>query len=242
MPKCLNDSKKTYKGDEPSPKGLGYSATVEEVGKIMEGKDDNLWIVKLILNGQKRWVKNISRTTEELKSKNTKNKKLDETNNIIIDNKELAEVKENIIDDKIQPTIKNANYYHVACNIFPHYRKDDCVGYDKDDYYEEIRNYIKNNNEIQCGDILFAGVNSDSLPRQEDGFIIVLKDGKFETSVGVKGPFLALDNLEKLSNKISYKLMMEELKEDSFFNKYFFMDDEEFFNDIKEEYQKNNIW
>ena len=84
MPKCLNDSKKTYKGDEPSPKGLGYSATVEEVGKIMEGKDDNLWIVKLILNGQKRWVKNISRTTEELKSKNTKNKKLDETNNIRI--------------------------------------------------------------------------------------------------------------------------------------------------------------
>ena len=242
MPKCLNDSKKTYKGDEPSPKGLGYSATVEEVGKIMEGKDDNLWIVKLILNGQKRWVKNISRTTEELKSKNTKNKKLDETNNIIIDNKELAELKENIIDDKIQPTIRNANYYHVACNIFPHYRKDDCVGYDKDDYYEEIRNYIKNNNEIQCGDILFAGVNSDSLPRQEDGFIIVLEDGKFETSVGVKGPFLALDNLEKLSNKISYKLMMEELKEDSFFNKYFFMDDEEFFNDIKEEYQKNNIW
>ena len=155
---------------------------------------------------------------------------------------ELAELKENIIDDKIQPTIRNANYYHVACNIFPHYRKDDCVGYDKDDYYEEIRNYIKNNNEIQCGDILFAGVNSDSLPRQEDGFIIVLEDGKFETSVGVKGPFLALDNLEKLSNKISYKLMMEELKEDSFFNKYFFMDDEEFFNDIKEEYQKNNIW
>jgi hypothetical protein len=70
----------------------------------------------------------------------------------------------------------------------------------------------------------------------------VLEDGKFETSVGVKGPFLPLDNLEKLSNKVSYKLIMEELKEDPFGNQYFFIDDEEFFNDMKEEYQKNNIW
>jgi hypothetical protein len=158
MPKCLNDSKKTYKGDEPSPKGLGYSATIEEVGKIMKGKDDNLWIVKLISNGQKRWVKNTLRTNEEeLKYKD-----------IITNNKKLVEVEENIIDDKkfdklkqipggfaqnvkildlpkvvgdskiLQPTIRNANYYHVACDIFPHYRKDDCVGYDRDDYYEEI--------------------------------------------------------------------------------------------------------
>ncbi len=26
MPKCLNDPKKSYKGTEPSPKGLGYCA------------------------------------------------------------------------------------------------------------------------------------------------------------------------------------------------------------------------
>ena len=33
MPKCINDKKKSYKGDEPSPKGLGYCASAENVGK-----------------------------------------------------------------------------------------------------------------------------------------------------------------------------------------------------------------
>ena len=46
MPKCLNDKTKTYKGNEPSPKGLGYCASAEEDGKIMEGHDNNLWKVK----------------------------------------------------------------------------------------------------------------------------------------------------------------------------------------------------
>ena len=32
MPKCKNDPKKSYKGDEPSPKGLGYCAHAEKVG------------------------------------------------------------------------------------------------------------------------------------------------------------------------------------------------------------------
>jgi len=57
MPKCINDKTKTYKGDEPSPKGLGYCASIEIAGKIMIGKDKNNYIVKEISNGQKRWVK-----------------------------------------------------------------------------------------------------------------------------------------------------------------------------------------
>ena len=57
MPKCINDKKKSYKGDEPSPKGLGYCASAENVGKVMIGKDNNNYIVKEISNGQKRWVK-----------------------------------------------------------------------------------------------------------------------------------------------------------------------------------------
>ncbi len=57
MPKCINDKTKTYKGDEPSPKGLGYCASVEIAGKVMIGKDNNNYIVKEISNGQKRWVK-----------------------------------------------------------------------------------------------------------------------------------------------------------------------------------------
>jgi hypothetical protein len=56
MPKCLNDETKYYKGNEPSPKGLGYSAGEEEVGEIMIGKDGNNWIVSQTKTC-KKWVK-----------------------------------------------------------------------------------------------------------------------------------------------------------------------------------------
>ena len=39
MPKCINDKTRTYKGSEPSPKGLGYCAHPEEVGTRKYGKD-----------------------------------------------------------------------------------------------------------------------------------------------------------------------------------------------------------
>ncbi len=52
MPICKNNTKKHYKGDEPSPKGLGYCASSEKEGKIMKGLDENLWIKS---NG--RWIK-----------------------------------------------------------------------------------------------------------------------------------------------------------------------------------------
>ncbi len=44
MPICKNNPKKHYSGDEPSPKGLGYCASSEKEGKIMKGRDGNLWI------------------------------------------------------------------------------------------------------------------------------------------------------------------------------------------------------
>lgn len=52
---CINNPKKTYTGDEPSPKGLGYCASGEKEETEMKGKDGNMWIKK---NG--RWVKKIS--------------------------------------------------------------------------------------------------------------------------------------------------------------------------------------
>ena len=68
MPKCKNDPKKSYKGTEPSPKGLGYCAHGEKEGKIRKGKDGNKWIIKKIKNGSKRWMKvdNIKKLKEEL--------------------------------------------------------------------------------------------------------------------------------------------------------------------------------
>lgn len=57
MPKCKNDTKKFYKGNEPSPKGFGWCAHAESISKKRKGKDGNMWIIKQIKNGSKRWVK-----------------------------------------------------------------------------------------------------------------------------------------------------------------------------------------
>lgn len=56
MHACINDPKKKYKGDEPSPKGYGYCAHSEKLGKIQKGKDDKIWQVKIVGSKQK-WVK-----------------------------------------------------------------------------------------------------------------------------------------------------------------------------------------
>ena len=57
MPKCKNDPNRKYKGTEPSPKGLGWCAHGEKEGKKRKGKDGNIWIVKVVKNGSRRWIK-----------------------------------------------------------------------------------------------------------------------------------------------------------------------------------------
>ena len=64
MPLCKNDPKKTYKGNEPSPKGLGYCAHAEKIGVSKKGKDGNIWKIQTTSKGIKRWVK---QTTEKVK-------------------------------------------------------------------------------------------------------------------------------------------------------------------------------
>ena len=67
MPNCLN-SKGTYKGTEPSPKGRGYCAKGENVGKKMKGLDKNMWIISETKNGQKRWIKYTKKKIDSKKS------------------------------------------------------------------------------------------------------------------------------------------------------------------------------
>ena len=57
MPKCKNDDTRFYKGTESSPKGLGFCAHGEILGKRKEGKDGNTWIVVENKNKIKRWMK-----------------------------------------------------------------------------------------------------------------------------------------------------------------------------------------
>ena len=65
MSVCKNNktrkNNRSYKGTEPSPKGLGYCAHNEKINKQMKGKDGNFWKVKKTLYGTRRWVK-ISKT------------------------------------------------------------------------------------------------------------------------------------------------------------------------------------
>ena len=58
MPVCINDNNKNYSGKEKSPLGLGYSATNEPLNKIMLGKDNECYIVKLVKStGEHKWSK-----------------------------------------------------------------------------------------------------------------------------------------------------------------------------------------
>ena len=61
MPRCKNDPTRSYKGTEPSPKGLGFCAHAVKLGTKKKGKDSNTWIVTKNKNGIKRWVKYNSR-------------------------------------------------------------------------------------------------------------------------------------------------------------------------------------
>ena len=62
MPICKNDNSKTYTGNEPSPKGLGYCAHNEKLYTIMEGLDNNYWYVSPI--GKSRRWKHLKIPTE----------------------------------------------------------------------------------------------------------------------------------------------------------------------------------
>jgi hypothetical protein len=70
MPQCKNDPNRSYKGTEPSPKGLGYCAHSENIGKERKGKDGNKWIVSETKSGIKRWIK--KETKKETKKINKK--------------------------------------------------------------------------------------------------------------------------------------------------------------------------
>jgi hypothetical protein len=56
MPLCLKNSKSSYKGNEPSPKGFGYCAHCEEIGTQRIGLDGNYWIIAKNKKNIKRWI------------------------------------------------------------------------------------------------------------------------------------------------------------------------------------------
>jgi len=57
MPKCKNDPKSSYTGNEPSPRGKGFCAKKESIGSKKRGKDGKMWIVKKRVDGVKLWTR-----------------------------------------------------------------------------------------------------------------------------------------------------------------------------------------
>lgn len=70
--KCKNDSTKTYKGTEPSPKGLGYCAHAEKDKTVRVGRDGNKWVITTVSNDSKRWIKLSTSSKNKTKSNKTK--------------------------------------------------------------------------------------------------------------------------------------------------------------------------
>jgi hypothetical protein len=52
---CIGEPNKRFRGNEPSPKGVGYCAGNRQIGEIRIGRDNRLWIVKVTSNGSRRW-------------------------------------------------------------------------------------------------------------------------------------------------------------------------------------------
>ncbi len=79
MPKCIDDPSRSYKGNEPSPKGLGYCAHTHSVGTTKTGNDGNTWTVETTYKGTKRWVKKSGsgkrRSTKRTSKKKTSGKR-----------------------------------------------------------------------------------------------------------------------------------------------------------------------
>ena len=87
MPKCKNNPLRHYKGTEPSPKGVGWCASGESIGKKRKGKDDNMWIVKKTKTS-KRWVRLKSCKSTQKKSRKRKHPQV-ESPPIVTPNKSL---------------------------------------------------------------------------------------------------------------------------------------------------------
>jgi hypothetical protein len=104
MPKkCKNNPKKSYKGTEPSPKGLGWCAGSMNDKTKKKGKDGNMWIIKTLSNGSTRWTKyTTSKTKSKTKSKRkTKSKTKSKT----------KQSKKNTTYDDSRPAWKKAVGY-----------------------------------------------------------------------------------------------------------------------------------
>ena len=161
MPSCKNNPKRKYKGNEPSPKGLGYCAHAEQVGTVKKGTDGYKWIVRKVSNGSRRWMKNNGKSKSKSKSKS--NRKHKRNSNSKKNNKSINKHKSSNKDKSNNKNVKaiktqyNGGYPYLV-NIISNNVKISGIGPDflwedspkPKDYTKLIKEY-KNVKEIFIG-------------------------------------------------------------------------------------------
>jgi hypothetical protein len=147
MPKCKNDPKRTYKGTEPSPKGLGYCAHSEKVGKKRKGKDGNQWIVKQVKTS-KRWmkIKSTKDTTKGTTKKQVKKESKNTSKKTSKKSKNLNNKKTKKLDKKL---IKIPSY-----SILSRYKVNTILNSINISHYEHHIKFLKLKKNYTNDDII----------------------------------------------------------------------------------------
>ena len=134
----------------------------------------------------------------------------------------------------------NANFYDIAELMDENYKRDKYVTLNSYLFNKRIKNYIKVNNNLNTGDILFVGSNYEN--KQNYGFILIDKRYDIEWEYSDLGTKLLFENKvlkEYLSsNNIKYKNLFTTL------NNHFseLIGFNNFNNQIADLYSLNNLW
>lgn len=103
----------SYKGTEPSPKGLGHCAHLTRTGTIMRGLDHNLWQVKLDVNGRRAW-RRITLSEKKKRLKRIASKKKQQT---VLEGRRIHQElirKYSTAQDFTQTELKHRGYITLA--------------------------------------------------------------------------------------------------------------------------------
>ncbi len=243
MPKCTNDKTKNYTGNEPSPKGLGFCASAEEVGAIMSGKDGSNWIVTQTKTC-KKWVKVKNETTIT----EPKTKPKPKTESLDFDNMEedcytysyIPDVDENeltdergyeekfggskpfFIEGESWPLLNEESNMYFLCQ-FKDPRKEDNILFrvfysieeDEEDSEEDLEENLREKNYATFK-FFPIELSEENLKKQ-----IVLESPDFKTPYN-KGYQIKSWNPLKELRHVSYIINKYSLKfEEKYFNEYF---------------------
>ena len=133
-----------------------------------------------------------------------------------------------------------AKFYNIANNIDERYSEDKYVTLNSYLFKDRIKNYIKNNEHIKTGDILFVGSNYEK--KQVYGFILVDKRFEITWEESEKGVNLVFENNDLKNylslNDVKYKVLFTSLN-DYFSYLSFYKDNK---SEVETKFIFNNLW